>query len=359
MANVVDAVSASTPYYVNSTADPVKNDASEAFDVMSKLRPDKYTDRDAFMRKYGVDTEASREGLRREMARSFYTGQIDPGVKANRQTVNVDVSPEHGKIGDIDKAAAAARLARLQGRVDVNAMQVLSPSSFVGAPPAMHEEIAGSLQGNLGLVHNTAVQRAINNGAKTAALSKLAGERKGKPGVVFIHSLERVKQAAERLAAEGHRVATLTGADSSAEKDRKKRDFKNGKFDILIASDAGAVGANLQTGKWLVQYDTPMTAMLHAQRNGRIHRIGQTEDVELIDLVANHPAETRARERLQTKYGLREVMTSPLEGLDETGVAGYLSQARAGTLQAPQQAAPTEADREAEAAPPARQSAML
>jgi hypothetical protein len=56
--------------------------------------------------------------------------------------------------------------------------------------------------------------------------------------------------------------------------------------------------------------------------------------VELIDLIADHPSEKRARARLEKKYALREVMTSPLEGLDEQGLAGYLSQARAHTLDA-------------------------
>jgi hypothetical protein len=358
MANVVDAVSGNTPYYVNSTADPVKNDASEAYDVMHKLRPDKYADRDAFMRKYGVDTAASREGLRREMARSFYTGKIDPGVQANKRTITVDVSAQRDTLDALDKAAGAARLARLRGQVDVAAMKTLSPSSFASAPAGMHEEIARALQGNLGIIHNTAVQHAISDGAKVEALAKVAAEHKGKPGVVFIHSLQRVKEAAARLEQEGHRVVTLTGADSSAEKDRKKRDYKAGKYDVMVASDAAAVGANLQSGKWLVQFDTPNTAMLHAQRNGRIHRIGQTEDVDLIDLVADHPSEVKARKRLETKYGLREVLTSPLEGLDETGVASYLNQARAGTLK-PGSFSPTDADLEAEAVQPARQQAMF
>lgn len=334
LANVVDSVSANAPYYVNSTADPVKNDASEAADILAKLNPERYQDRDAFMRKYGVNTEASKDGLRREMARNFYTGKIDPGVKADKQTISVDVSGQGDQIKALSDAAAAARLARMQGNVDVGAMRTLSPNSFKDVPEAQHEEVAKGLQKNLGIIHNTAMMHAINDGAKTEALAKVAMENKGKAGVVFIHSLDRVKEAAARLQKDGHRVVTLTGGDSSQEKDKKKRDYQAGKYDILVASDAGAVGANLQHGKWLAQYDTPATAMLHAQRNGRIHRIGQTEDVKLIDLVADHPAERRARDRLERKYGLREVMTSALDGLDDTGLAGYLQQARAGTLEA-------------------------
>lgn len=348
LANVVDSVSGSMPYYVNATADPVKNDASEAFDVLSKLRPDRYTDRSAFMRRYGVDTASARDALQREMARNFYTGRIDPGVKANKTVVPVEISDaagQHDSIQALDDAANRAKLAGMRGDTDVEALRVLSPTSFEGVPEAQHAAVAKTLQDSIGILHNTAVQHAINDGAKTEALAKVAAARKGKPGVVFVHSLDRVKQIAERLEKDGNRVVTLTGGDSTSEKDRKKREYQAGKYDIIVMSDAGAVGANLQHGKWLAQVDTPQTAMVHAQRNGRIHRIGQTEDVELIDLVANHPSERRNRERLETKYGLRDVMTSPLEGLDDRGLAGYLKQARGET--GPPPAAPAAPDDQA------------
>jgi hypothetical protein len=80
----------------------------------------------------------------------------------------------------------------------------------------------------------------------------------------------------------------------------------------------------------LAQYDTPLTAKDHAQRNGRINRIGQKNDVELIDLVPDHPAARRARKLLGEKYELRSIMTSPLDGLDDHGIAGYLNRIRAG-----------------------------
>ena len=157
---------------------------------------------------------------------------------------------------------------------------------------------------------------------------KHAADRKGKPGVVFAHNLESVRMISDRLRKEGHRVVTITGSDGSQEKDKKRLMFhpESGEpaADILVASDAGATGMNLQRGQWMYQFDTPQTAMTHAQRNGRIFRVGQKNNVELIDGVVSHPEIRRARERLRTKYGLREMMTSPMEGLDDTGVAAFL-----------------------------------
>ena len=335
MANVIDAVSDNMGHYVSATADPVKNDASEAFDVLAKMDRRRYSDRAAFMRKYGVNTAAAKEGLKREMARHFYTAAIDPGVQAKKQQISVKLgADEQEHLAAIDKAAADARLARMSGKVDVAAMRTLSPGSFEGVPEAQHEAVAKELQRSIGIIHNTAVQHAVNGKSKIEDLAKRAMDRKGRPGVVFAHSLQRVQEIAERLKKDGHRVVTLTGGDSTKEKDRKKAAYKAGEHDIMVLSDAGAVGANLQTGKWLAQFDTPMTAMTHHQRGARIHRMGQTEDVELLDLVADHPAERRNRDRLAKKYELRGVMTSALEGLDDTGIAGMLNRVRTGKAEA-------------------------
>lgn len=354
MAAAIDGVADNMGTYVSATADPVKNDATELYDVLAKMDRNRYGDRDAFMRRYGADTPASRDALRREMVRHFYTAKIDPGVQSTRKDVPVKLDEQqHARLRDLADAAGRVRLARANSTVDVAAAKALSPRSFEGVPEAQHEAVAKELARSIGIVHATAVQHTINGGAKIEALATLARERKGKPGVVFAHHLDHVEAAAARLRKEGLRVATLTGAHSSEEKDRIKRQFQAGEHDVLVASDAAAVGANLQAGQWLAQVDQPQTAMTHAQRQARINRIGQKNNVELLDLVADHPAEARAKKRLAEKYELRAIATSPMEGLDDTGLASYLASVRAGQAEtaqpvyaAPDETRPNEAPEE-------------
>lgn len=333
MANVFDALSANVPYYVNATADPVKNDVSEAFDLMRKMNPDKYADRAEFMRRYGPNTPAARDALRREMLQHLYPGRIDPGVAAKRTQEKVALSDEQkATIGSIESTAAKIRLARMRGKTDIENARTLAPEMFDGADPKEHERIAREIARYVGVLKNTATLKAINTGPNSAKLDRvaqLAKARQGKPGVVFAHNLESVKRIKERLEKDGHRVAVLTGADGAKKKGQIKSAFNpegdiDATADILIASDAGATGLNAQRGQWLVQYDVPETAMLHAQRNGRIHRLGQKNNVELIDLMTDHPTEQAARKRLAGKYELREILTSPYEGLDDTGLASFL-----------------------------------
>ena len=345
MSTAIGAVSAQSPYYVHASGDPVKNDASEAHSLLQKMDPDRYADREAFMRRYGGDTIASKEALQREMARHLYTFALKPDVDIDRQQVKVGVSDaQQGALDTLESHVSALRIAAMEGKSNVEAAKAVSPHLFEGVDEASHPSIAHKVAKSIGIIKQSAVRRILDNhpaSAKLDAISKAAGERKGKQGVVFAHSLDAVEAIASRLEKEGHRVIRLTGADSSAEKDAKLRKYRpdagDPEADIIVASDAGATGANMQSGSWLAQYDTPDTAMTHAQRNGRIARIGQTNDVELLDLVSDHPHEQRNRDRLSRKYGLRDMLTSPLDGIDDSGLAFYLKQS--GAIQSAAQSA--------------------
>lgn len=334
LANVTDALSAHTPYYVYASGDPVKNDVSEAFDLLRKCDPARYTDRAAFMRRYGVDTDAARAELKREMARYVYSHTISPDVTAHHSEHAIELSGgQKAALKEMDGHFARARLARMRGQVDVDACRAISPSSFDGVPEDQHHAVAAQLQKSLGMLKPSVERRIINDHPDNAKIEKtveLAKARHGRQGVVFAHSLSAVESTAKRLQAEGFRVVTITGADSSKDKDAKRKKFtpESGEpeADIMVASDAAAVGMNLQSGRYLIQHDTPDTAKNHGQRNARIHRLGQKNDVELHDLVADHSSERRARARLSKKYGLRELMLSPMDALDDTGLAYFLHQ---------------------------------
>lgn len=337
LANVVDALSDNTPYYGYFSGDPIKNDASEIHSVMEKLDRKRYGDRAAFMRKYGADTLGSKEALRREMSRYVFPNRISSGVNAERKTVQVELTGgQKQALAELDQNFSAARLARMRGKVDVKAVKAISPGSFDGVPEDQHQALAEKLQKSIGILKNAATRRVINShkdNAKIDAMVKEVDARPGKQGVVFAHARADIEAIKARLEAAGKRVVTITGADSAADKDKKRKLFNPEKgeaqADILLASDAGAVGMNLQSGRYLIQHDVPDTAKTHGQRNARIDRLGQKNDVELIDLVANHREEHRARDRLSKKYALRDLMTSPMEGLDDTGLAWYIKQRQA------------------------------
>ena len=58
------------------------------------------------------------------------------------------------------------------------------------------------------------------------------------------------------------------------------------KFQMIVSTDAGNEGIDLQTAHVLVNYDIPWSLVRLEQRMGRIHRVGQTRDVYLYNLIA-------------------------------------------------------------------------
>ncbi|HVM98309.1 MAG TPA: DEAD/DEAH box helicase, partial [Candidatus Acidoferrales bacterium] len=346
---VLQAISDNTSHYMAMTADPAKNDISEIRSQLDKIYTDgRYGDDQAWHKRYGLNTSASREALKREVQSRFFNSHITPPIKATHNELSAQLHPEQQR--DYDAVMSnydRARAARIRGEIDVAAIKALSPRSFEGVAADKELATARKLSDNLGIIRDAALHRAINmappekNGKIQAILKKLEGHNaKDKPVVLFAHNLEAVAHLENALKGAGHRVVTLTGEHSTAEKDQRRQMFQpqkgtEPKADVFVLSDAGATGLNLQRGQTLIQYDTPMTAMVHEQRNGRINRVGQTQDVDLFDVVTPTPFEQRARNRLARKGDLRSIFTDPGEGLDDQGLAGYIGRARAQRLDNP------------------------
>jgi superfamily II DNA/RNA helicase len=295
------------------------------------------------MRRYGADTIASKQALQREMARYVFPTSITPDVSVDRQNVTVPLSAGQSKaLSELDRNLSRARVAQKAGKVDVEAAKAISPGSFRDVPEEEHEKVAAALQKSVGILKSSAVQRIINthpDNAKVQHAVELVKQRGDKQGVIFARNRAAVELYQKALEAAGKRVVTITGSDGPAEKDKKRRLFNpekgEAKADILIASDAGAVGMNLQSGHYLIQHDIPTTAKTHSQRDARINRIGQKNSIELINLHADHKEERNAADRLSKKYGLKGMMASPLDGLDDTGVAGAIAARRAQAVHSP------------------------
>lgn len=351
MANVMDAIGDNMRNHVLGTGTPVKNDASEAFDYLSKLDPKRFSDRAGFLRQYGANTQSHREALQRLTSRYFYQDRVESGVEGRQLPTEIKLSPAQRTAYDGVQAAynrlqvehREAKRARrpIDGKLLTEVMRTLSPNSFRELPEGEHERKARELLPASGTIRDAAFNRVINAGkfeenAKLQHIADLADSyrKAGKPGVVFARNLETVEELARGLRAEGHRVATLTGAMSGDDKDAARRAFapESGKpedatADILILSDAGNTGLNLQRGKWLAHVDMPLTSPVKEQRDARINRIGQTEDVDIHHLITDTPFDGKAKRRLERKAVRSHVFQDPSHDLDDTGLAAHVNAA--------------------------------
>jgi SNF2 family DNA or RNA helicase len=98
----------------------------------------------------------------------------------------------------------------------------------------------------------------------------------------------------------GFSVAILNGRMNREEREAAQQTFAND-TQILISTDAGGEGLNLQFCNIVVNYDLPWNPMRLEQRIGRVDRIGQTQTVQAINLILSDTIEGRVQEVLSQK----------------------------------------------------------
>ncbi len=104
--------------------------------------------------------------------------------------------------------------------------------------------------------------------------------------VIFTEYADTADWIVARLAEQGYTAKRYSGRDSHAIRDEVRTDFMARKFQIIVSTDAGNEGIDLQSAHVLVNYDIPWSLVRLEQRMGRIHRVGQDRDVELYNLIA-------------------------------------------------------------------------
>jgi superfamily II DNA or RNA helicase len=102
------------------------------------------------------------------------------------------------------------------------------------------------------------------------------------------------------LQTHGFGVAILHGQMSREEREAAQQAFAS-ETQILVSTDAGGEGLNLQFCHVVVNYDLPWNPMKIEQRIGRVDRIGQTQTVQAFNLVLAESVEGRVQEVLSQK----------------------------------------------------------
>ena len=101
------------------------------------------------------------------------------------------------------------------------------------------------------------------------------------------------------------RISGSRSADTRAALVDHFRTNQNPAGTILIATEAGAEGINLQFCSLVINYDLPWNPQRIEQRIGRAHRYGQKHDVVVVNFVnRNNDADRRVYELLDQKFQL-------------------------------------------------------
>ncbi|MCF2621253.1 DEAD/DEAH box helicase [Collinsella tanakaei] len=136
------------------------------------------------------------------------------------------------------------------------------------------------------------VSRDAKNAALTAVLKKEGPEHV----IVFVRTKRRADTCARRLARAGLTCGTIHGDRSQAQRERALQEFREGKVQVLVATDVLARGIDITDVRYVVNFDVPEEPTDYIHRIGRTGRAGEegwsltfvtTEDVaEFFDIEA-------------------------------------------------------------------------
>jgi superfamily II DNA/RNA helicase len=139
-----------------------------------------------------------------------------------------------------------------------------------------------------------AATRASGHERKIFALRRLL-RRVREPLIVFTEYRDTLARLEEDAAVRGLRRPTLLhGGLSRHERRLAVQAFTSGRADLLLATDAGSEGLNLQSHcRLVVNLELPWNPVRLEQRVGRVDRIGQTRTVHAIHFYAAQTPESR------------------------------------------------------------------
>lgn len=327
-------------YMLLLTATPVQNNLDELFNLVTLLEPgllrtskqfqkrfvdrrDKLTPRNvdelhALLSEVMIRNRRSTVGLQftRRWARTLAVS-LDPQEADLYRQVTAFVKEHLHPCGGATLTDSAAQAAGRRGsisRIALLALQMALGSSSQAAAGTLATMAEGSrldapTRAQLTLLSQTAQRHPP--GAKVRRLLELLDEWSDKM-VVFTQFRATQAMLAGQLAAAGHPVAVFHGGLSRLEKEAAIGQFRSAAR-ILLCTEAGSEGRNLQFAHAVCNFDLPWNPMKIEQRIGRLSRIGQSHDVQVYNLVAAGTVEAAVLHLLDAKLSMFELVIGEID----------------------------------------------
>jgi len=111
---------------------------------------------------------------------------------------------------------------------------------------------------------------------KIDALTRILEVENFEGMIVFVRTKNETETLAEKLRARGYSANAISGDVPQAQRERTVEQLKNGKLDILVATDVAARGLDVDRISHVVNYDIPIDTESYVHRIGRTGRAGRS-----------------------------------------------------------------------------------
>lgn len=305
------------------TATPIENELEELYNLVTLLKPGQFATAAAF-RKQFVDSRNPTSPKNRERLRALQSEVMVRNTRAQsglklppRFVTTIVVQPEAA-----EQSLYAQTLSLLRAHAAEPSAR-LSTATLLLEAGSSPQALCGTLDRMLvGGKHSAEFRQAltllrskvelINSSKKGQALLDLLATHPNEQLLIFTRYRDTLRFVEDLLAQHRISYTTFYGRLDGAAKQAALEKFRQG-VRVLVATDAGGEGQNLQFCHLLCNFDLPWNPMTIEQRIGRLHRIGQTEEVRVYNLCARGTVEERLLDVLDRRLHLFELVVGEMD----------------------------------------------
>lgn len=316
-------------YLLLLTATPVQNDLRELFNLIQVLRPGHLETAKRFERNFVSredrlkprNADQLQELLAEVMVRNRRSSTEVALTRRRATTLRIEPSPEEASLYE-DMTAyikSNGRGSPAQSSAALNRMTLMTLQAELGSSPSALvptlDKIAQRLPGHAGALR--AFRERAAGAASSAKIERLVGLlRRGTPDggfgpdeklLVFTRFQETQAMIVRRLREERIETAAFNGALDRRGKEDAVHAFA-GPSRVLVSTESGGEGRNLQFCRALLNYDLPWNPMRIEQRIGRLSRIGQAREVLVFNFSSAGTIEASILDILDAKINLFELV---------------------------------------------------
>lgn len=294
------------------TATPIQNDIFELYYLISLLKPGHLGNYDAFQSAFS----ASKHDLEHDDYLKELVNQVM--VRNRREDTGIDWTNRRVQIVPItftdEEREVYEMLGNLQntGSFSLITLQKEMCSSKEATALTLTNMLDDHVQPQeIEAIITKLMTLEVNSKAeKTLEIVKQANDK------VIIFTEYRATQIYLQwyLHSNGISSVLFNGKFNKSKRDYMKHLFKE-RAQVLIATEAGGEGINLQFCHHVINYDLPWNPMKLEQRIGRVHRLGQEHDVHIYNLAIENTIEEKILELLHTKIDVFEKVVGDLDAI--------------------------------------------
>jgi len=313
-------------YVLMLTATPVQNDLMELYSLITILAPGQLGTVRAFRRHFLEQADERQPKNTRSLRRLLN----DVMIRNRRSKVDIQFPKRQAAIYHLTLSDAEWQLyadvtdyiRRRFRAVDSNKHLRLtlvtlqrelssSPQAVASTLRKMVQDGAHSAATRAELQRFLALAESIPLGRKLLAVKEILERFPGK-FLIFTEYRQTLDKIVQQLQAWGIDAIGFHGGLNIDQKEAAVTAFKQD-MRVLVSTESGAEGRNLQFCHQLINYDLPWNPMRVEQRIGRLHRLGQEKDVVIFNLSCNETIEAHVIELLARKIRMFELVIGELD----------------------------------------------